>query len=113
MKGCPVHPKPQITCVACGDLVAKRLREVMRGAVKEKPAENGPSFRAFPEDGFIALHIPKEMIPPAEILAASDGVLMRIRSAEGFRLFVVAAVEHAALVWPEVAQEWKDRETDQ
>lgn len=72
-----------------------------------------PEFLAFPDDGVIAFRLPASMIPPPELLAISDGFLLRFKSAEGFRNFLVGAMETAALVWPEIALEWKDRETDQ
>lgn len=94
--------------------MAKRLVEVRR---QKNAATSQPAFRAFPAEGdspaFIALHIPKEMIPPAEMLALSDGVLLRFRSSEGFRHFMVQAMEHGALVWPDLAMEWKDEESEQ
>lgn len=70
-----------------------------------KPTDR-PEMLAFPDDGFIALKIPKEMIPalPPE----ATGHLIRFKSAEGFKAFIVSAMEAASLVWPEIAQEWID-----
>ncbi len=71
-----------------------------------------PEFLAFPDDGKIALRIPRAMIPRPEILAMSDGMLVRFNSAEGFKNFMVMAMETASLVWPDIAIDWKDPETD-
>ena len=76
-------------------------------------ASDKPEFLAFPEDGYVEFQIPKAMVPPPEMLAVSDGFLLRFKSAEGFKNFMVAAMETASLVWPDIAQEWKDRETEQ
>lgn len=67
-------------------------------------------FQAYPQDGFIALRVPKELIPAAKILAKSDGVLLRIKTADDFRKFMLSAMEHAALVWPDISWEWNDGE---
>ena len=75
-------------------------------------SQSQPEFVAFPEENgqpaFIALRLPKEMVPPPEMLALSDGLLVRFRSEEGFKRFMVAAIETASLVWPEIAAEWRD-----
>lgn len=65
-----------------------------------------PSMMAFPEDGFVALAIPREMLDalPKE----ASAFLVRIKSAAGFKEFMLAAVEAAAQVWPEIAAEWLD-----
>lgn len=70
-----------------------------------------PEFLAFPDDDYIALRLPKEMVPPPEMIAASDGLLIRFKSAEGFKRFMVGAMETASLVWPEIAADWNDEET--
>lgn len=66
-----------------------------------------PRMMAFPDDGFVALHTPDEMVP-AERPPNADGYLIRFKSAEGFKAFMVAALEAASMVWPEIAQEWID-----
>lgn len=48
------------------------------------------------------------MLPP--LPPDATGHLVRVRSAEGFRAFMLAAIETAALVWPDIAKEWKDIE---
>lgn len=73
-----------------------------------KPGDKKPSFLAFPEDGYIAFEIPNAMIPVDAARKGSTGMLLRFKSAEGFKNFLVGAMETAALVWPEIAQEWKD-----
>ncbi len=61
---------------------------------------------AFPEDGFIAIEIPREHF--ADLPRAATGVLVRIKSSEGFKDFMVAAIEAAAQVWPDIAAQWED-----
>lgn len=69
---------------------------------------NHPRMLAFPSDGFIALHLPRGLVPPAAQLEEADGVLVRFKSAEGFKAFLVDAIQAAAQVWPEIAAEWND-----
>lgn len=59
---------------------------------------------AFPDDGFVALRIPRESV--ADVLKyPSADCLIRIKSKEGFREFIVAAFEAAEQVWPEITKE--------
>lgn len=67
---------------------------------------SGPSVVAAPEEGFVALSIPREMIPP--LPPEATGHLIRIRSAEGFKNLMLAMIEAASNVWPEIAAEWRD-----
>ena len=59
-----------------------------------------PTWNAFPEDGFIALEIPPALIPRG--VPKGAGYLIRVKSPEGFRNFLVAAMEAARLTWPEI-----------
>lgn len=63
---------------------------------------------AFPDDGFVAgfvaLRIPRESL--ADVLKyPSADCLIRIKSKEGFRAFILAAFEAAEQVWPEISKE--------
>lgn len=65
-----------------------------------------PEWLAFPDDGFVALALPAEMfqqLPPG-----ATAHLVRVKSVEGFKAFMLGAIEAASFVWPEVAAEWKD-----
>ena len=63
-----------------------------------------PEWVAFPGDGFVALSIPRALIPP--LPPEATGHLIRVKSAEGFRRFLSAAMDAARLTWPEIAAEW-------
>lgn len=65
-----------------------------------------PEWLAFPDDGFVALKIPRELC--VALPDDATGQLIRVKSAEGFKNFMLAAIEAAALVWPEIAEEWRD-----
>lgn len=65
-----------------------------------------PNWVAAPDEGFVALQIPRAMIPP--LPPEATGHLIRIRSAEGFKAFITTACDAAAAVWPEIAQDMKD-----
>lgn len=66
-----------------------------------------PEMLAFPADGFIALKTPVEMVP-RDLPPNADAFLMRFRTADGFKAFLVEAMEAASMVWPEIAQDWLD-----
>ena len=69
-----------------------------------------PSFLAFPEEHFMALEIPNAMIPTEDMREGKIGMLLRFRTEEGFKNFMIEAMEAAALVWPGIAMDWKDEE---
>lgn len=74
--------------------------------VGEGTGKGKPTFVAFPDDGYIALDLPREMFGP--LPPGASGHLLRFKSSEGFRNFMVAAMETAALVWPDIAKEWAE-----
>lgn len=82
----------------------------------KQPGDPTVCFLAFPDDGYIALEIPNSMVPKdqARMLDAEGkggGMLLRFKSVEGFKNFMLGAMETAALVWPDIAEIWNEDET--
>jgi hypothetical protein len=75
--------------------------------VSDPPAPRRPAMIAFPDEGFVALKLPSEMVPSDAAREGSSGVLIRFKSEEGFKAFMVDAMEVATLVWPNIAIEWR------
>lgn len=71
-------------------------------ALKEQPAARTVGVTAFPDHGFVGIVIPKESF--ANFPPTAD-LVMRIKSKEGFRAFIVAAFDAAEQVWPEITKE--------
>lgn len=70
-------------------------------------------LKAFPAEGFVALALPAETIKQAVDVGNQYGgaseFLVRFKTEEGFKRFLVAAVEAASQVWPGIAAEWNER----
>jgi hypothetical protein len=66
------------------------------------------TVEAFPRDGFVALKIPADEFPvlPPE----ADSYLIRFKSEEGAKNFMIAFMEAAARVFPGIADEWNGKE---
>lgn len=65
------------------------------------------TLTAHPEHGCVTLNLPVEIIPNP-LPAGADALCVRFKTAEGFRRFMVAAMDAAAKTWPDIAAEWFD-----
>ena len=64
---------------------------------------------AFPDEGLVALKLPRAALAAALAHPNAD-CLVRIKSKEGFRAFILAAFKAAEQVWPEITKELDEAE---
>lgn len=74
------------------------------------------NLKAFPKEGFVALALPSETIKRAVAIGDAAGgaseFLVRFKTEDGFKRFLISAVEAASLVWPGIAAEWNKLERE-
>lgn len=61
------------------------------------------------EDGFIAIKVPRAAI--GELPPEATHILLRFKTPEGFKAFMLSAMDAAAAVWPDIAKDWEDEGT--
>lgn len=66
---------------------------------------SGIEIKAFPLDGYIGLEIPKAALPD---VPGVQSYLIRFKSPDGFKEFMMAAMDAARQTWPEIEKLWNE-----